>query len=102
MPILSLVQGPTGQIYLLNTGPSNPLNYVLTENQQTQPIVLSQIPHHSTGTAAAEKSNIRVSQATGKLDIDLTKSQKHQQQENKSSTDIVASALVTSKVLKSC
>ena len=102
LPILSLVQGPTGQIYLLNTGHTgNQLNYVLASENQPTNLVLSphpQIAMTAASTSPAEKSNIRVS---GKLDIDLTKSQK-QQQEKKTSSDIVASALVTSRVLKSC
>ena len=100
LPILSLVQGPTGQIYLLNTGHTgNQLNYVLaSENQPTNLVLSPQIAMTAASTSPAEKSNIRVS---GKLDIDLTKSQK-QQQEKKTSSDIVASALVTSRVLKSC
>ena len=103
LPILSLVQGPTGQIYLLNTGHTgNQLNYVLASENQPTNLVLSPHPQiamtASASTSPAEKSNIRVS---GKLDIDLTKSQK-QQQEKKTSSDIVASALVTSRVLKSC
>ena len=103
LPILSLVQGPTGQIYLLNTGHTgNSLNYVLSDNQPTN-LVLSPHPPQIAMTAAstsAEKSNIRVSGA--KLDIDLTKSQKQQHPEKKTSSDMVASALVTSRVLKSC
>ena len=92
VPILSLVQAPTGQIYLLNTNTPNQLNYVLAENTNLLVTAQPQTQH----LQAAEKSNIRVS--TGKLDIDLSKSQ----QQEKKTTDIVASALVTSRVLKSC
>lgn len=111
-PILSLVQGSNGQVYLIQqsssattTSPSGNLT-VAGGNELFSPVILSSQQQTDTVLLTTTQNATKVNKvnwmmprssatsAEPKLDIDLSKSQQAQQ------PDIVTSALVASRVLK--